>query len=149
MGSKNTVDPYHVGSTILFIIARNFIIEKFCHFDITIQFLFSIFLSLEKYRTASHRFHQRREPQRGNSWYISSLFRKESISLNKKNPIFKILLQLLLEVLFDSLPRKLEGDQDGFIKWEMSPVSLENKYLPLSLDLILYFIIETIMGGGG
>lgn len=30
----------------------------------------------------------------------------------------------------------------------MSPVSLENKYLPLSLDLILYFIIETIMGGG-
>ena len=30
----------------------------------------------------------------------------------------------------------------------MSPVSLENKSLPLSLDLILYFIIETIMGGG-
>ena len=148
MGSKNTVDPYHVGSTILFIIARNFIIEKFCHFDITIQFLFSIFLSLEKYRTDSHRFHQRREPQRANSWYISSLFRKESISLNKKKKIFEILLQLHLEVLFDSLPRKLEGDQDGFIKWEMSPVSLENKYLPLSLDLILYFIIETIMGGG-
>ena len=88
-------------------------------------------------------------PQRGNSWwYISSLFRKESISLNKKKTIFEILLQLLLEVLFDSLPRKLEGDQDGFIKWEMSPVSLENKSLPLSLDLILYFIIETIMGGG-
>ena len=84
MGSKNTVDPYHVGSTILFIIATNFIIEKFCHFDITIQFLFSIFLSLEKYRTASHRFHQSREPQRGNGWYISSLFRKESISYNKK-----------------------------------------------------------------
>ena len=65
-----------------------------------------------------------------------------------KKTNFEILLQLLLEVLFHSLPRKLEGDQDGFIKWEMSPVSLENKYLPLSLDLILYFIIETIMGGG-